>query len=276
MKKFLFLNLLVVGYWLLIAPAYADFSGNHNIDTQNAGYHWTWNDVIGWIDFHANQTVEVRATELRGWAQSASIGPIVFNCLTSPNGDICSQSDFKVSNNQGVLSGWAWNDAVGWISLSGTNYGVTIDPSGDGINSFFNGWAWSEVVGWISFSCGNQGLCGTFPTYRIQTGAGSQTSSGYLESNIFDTGGADPAYNYMMWRGIPKTGSLVQLQLASSDSSSGPWSFDSPLSLPPDIKAPVADNHQGNRYFKYKVSFSVEGWGGESSVVEDVIINYAP
>ena len=213
--------ILSIGFVSLVAVVFA--AGN--IDTQGLSYHWAWNDIIGWINFKANSSVEVRVNELRGWAMS-NMGAIVFNCQTSPVGDICSGSDFKVVNNSGVLSGWAWNDVIGWISFGGSNYGVTIQPSGDGINSFFKGWAWNDAVGWLSMHCENQGLCLTFPTYRIQTGIGSQSAGGVLESNVFDTGSSDPSYNYILWRGIPKTGGSVQFQVASSDSVNGPWNFD--------------------------------------------------
>jgi hypothetical protein len=54
----------------------------------------------------------------------------------------------------GSVSGWAWSDNIGWISLtceneegSDVDYGLNID-SGTGLVS---GHAWSDVVGWITF-----------------------------------------------------------------------------------------------------------------------------
>ena len=65
------------------------------------------------------------------------------------------------------LSGWAWADSLGWISMSSTtndnntqtggvttapgsqtnsDYGVSIDTEG-----YFRGYAWSETGGWVSF-----------------------------------------------------------------------------------------------------------------------------
>ncbi len=53
------------------------------------------------------------------------------------------------------ISGWAWSDNVGWISLnctdvscSSSNYGVTVNLS----TGNFSGYAWSEIVGWINFA----------------------------------------------------------------------------------------------------------------------------
>jgi hypothetical protein len=45
------------------------------------------------------------------------------------------------------VSGYAWSENIGWISFSGSNYGVNIDDSGN-----FSGYAWSENIGWISFN----------------------------------------------------------------------------------------------------------------------------
>jgi len=171
---------------------------------------------------------------------------------------------------------WAWNDVIGWISFDGGNYGVTIQPAGDGTNSFFRGWAWNDVVGWISMHCDNQSLCITFPTYRVQTGAGSQETAGVLESNVFDTGKANPAYNYVLWRGVPKVGGSVKLALASSDNANGPWNFDLPTTAAVDQKVVIGSGHQEKRYIKYQLIISTDAWGSNSPIVEDVVISYSP
>lgn len=45
------------------------------------------------------------------------------------------------------VTGYAWSSYLGWISFSGTGYGVLEDQfSGD-----FSGYAWSSNLGWISF-----------------------------------------------------------------------------------------------------------------------------
>lgn len=61
------------------------------------------------------------------------------------------------------VSGFAWSENVGWISLnstsdgSATSYGVNISPlTGTGI---FSGYAWSENVGWITFNSGELTGC---------------------------------------------------------------------------------------------------------------------
>ncbi len=61
------------------------------------------------------------------------------------------------------VSGFAWSENIGWISLnstsdgSATSYGVNISPlTGTGI---FSGYAWSENVGWITFNSGELTAC---------------------------------------------------------------------------------------------------------------------
>ena len=87
--------------------------------------YWAWNDVMGWMDFCTPVTgactlnVNVGDTSIQGYA-SSSIGFIAFNCdNTNPSGsDTCATSNYKILNNgTGKLSGWAWSDAIGWISF---------------------------------------------------------------------------------------------------------------------------------------------------------------
>ena len=105
------LLLLVV---ILIAQTYLLYEIKQAIAATNIspeeGEHWAWNDIIGWIDFYSTGNVEVTDYKIKGYA-SSSVGYIVLDCETSPNGNICSNSDFKVKNDcSGELSGFAWND----------------------------------------------------------------------------------------------------------------------------------------------------------------------
>ncbi len=54
------------------------------------------------------------------------------------------------------LSGYAWSDNVGWISVAGSNYGLTINA-----DNTVTGYAWGDNVGWINF---NATSCGAVPT----------------------------------------------------------------------------------------------------------------
>ena len=64
-----------------------------------------------------------------------------------------------VVNAGGVLSGYGWSENVGWINFKPANGGVGIDAQG-----VFKGWAWGENIGWIHFSS-------TTPVaYKVQSG----------------------------------------------------------------------------------------------------------
>jgi type II secretory pathway pseudopilin PulG len=144
---------------------------------------WAWNDLIGWLDFgYSAGNVKVYNNRLEGYA-SSSVGFIALNCNTTPNGDICGTSSFKVSNNgSGSLAGWAWNDGIGWISFCGNASGGSTLSGSDWIcpasptyqvsvsssTGEFSGWAWNDIAGWISFNCSNTSTCGTV-NYKVKT-----------------------------------------------------------------------------------------------------------
>ncbi len=323
MKKRLFI-LLSTSYFLLSGGLVlaADVPGvTNNIATANIDRH-AWNDVVGWIDFGSDATastgeVEVTDAQLKGYANILQAGFLALDCATSPNGDICATSNFKVSNDgDGKLSGWGWNDNLGWISFDSVTAGASVSyqVTIDGSTGDFSGWAWNDVVGWISFNCVNTGIgnqCSTSdytvntswrsgpdlpPPTGGPTGIGPGGSGGggggggtefdedtYLTSSVYDTrvqNGA--ALNTIMWLGSQPAGTSVGIQVAASNSSSGPWKF-----LGPDGKESSAyeanqgvqfrlnpKDHNNQRYFRYKVYLK---WtSSDTPEVKDVIINYSP
>ncbi len=155
---------------LILLPSHA--LAETNI-LSSASQHSAWNDEIGWIDFYSTGNVMVMSPQLTGYA-SSSAGYISLDCATSPRGNICGTSNYKVRNDgTGNLSGWAWNDMYGWISFYWGN--ASADPTapttalcqsyssycGVSINSSgaFEGWAWNDKIGWIDFNCGNTSSC---------------------------------------------------------------------------------------------------------------------
>ncbi len=46
------------------------------------------------------------------------------------------------------VTGWAWSTYMGWISFSGSGYGV----SEDGTTGALSGYVWSSNFGWVSFN----------------------------------------------------------------------------------------------------------------------------
>jgi hypothetical protein len=275
---------------------------NPNIDIINK---WAWNDVIGWIDFNpdngGNRGVEITDTELKGLA-SSSVGYIVLDCADSPSppaGCSTTFSDWKVlRDTSGILSGWAWNDAIGWISFdSGKSgspfpYWVTVDN----FTGEFSGWAWNDIVGWISFNCNNSNIGNTCKAdwggtgnsdYKVNTAwrpvGGGAVSTGTLISSIFDTqvlGGV--ILNTITWKGN-LNGGTVKFQIASSNNSGGPWAYLGPDGTDMTYYEPAPGAaaqinfiyHNNLRYFRYKIFLDSNG-SGQSPKVNDVIINYSP
>ena len=54
-----------------------------------------------------------------------------------------------ISQTTAPITGYLWSDTIGWISMDGSEYGVSIDSSGN-----LSGYAWSENAGWIKFNHG--------------------------------------------------------------------------------------------------------------------------
>ncbi len=174
MKKILFLLSLIILFGLAYS---ANAGSSHNVSG------WAWSSGIGWISFNSTNHqspsidygvhIDPDSGDMSGYAWTETIGWINFNgasydvdtksfsgraraCAVFENG--CS-GDLKPDSQRG---GWD-----GWISLSGSNYQVSLDGSPDPAE--FKGWAWGDqVVGWISFNCSNQGACGQ-SDYKVTT-----------------------------------------------------------------------------------------------------------
>lgn len=240
--------------------------------------HWAWNDLIAWLDTWNNGNVEVNSLSMTGYA-SSSAGDISFDCATSPAGNICGQSNYQVANNgSGTLSGWAWNDAYGWLSFSGTGFGVTIDASG-----IFHDYAWNDVFGWTSFNCSNTGSCGSSNYYTQTYWSSSSTLTGYLNSTTFDTGSTNSALNSVVWQGTQPGGTTVQFKFAVSNSSNGPWTYtgsDGTVNtywLPQGPGTPVSlgSSYTGFRYFRYQVTLNGAGTS-TSPIINNVAVSWSP
>jgi len=125
---------------------------------------YIWSDTIGWVSAHcsdlgvcgvANYGLSINnGGQISGYAWSENVGWISANS-SELNG--CPQAPCTARFNGGDLSGWmkaiAGSDAQsggwdGFISLSGSNYGPTLEEDGS-----FSGFAWgSDIVGWADFS----------------------------------------------------------------------------------------------------------------------------
>lgn len=258
----------------------SEASTTNNIDPENK---WAWNDVIGWIDFNITDTVTISSSSITGYA-SSGVGYIALDCATSPTPD-CSPS-YGVSNDgNGTLSGYAWNDAIGWISFKSTGtsspYGVTVSTStGD-----FSGFAWNDVVGWFSFNCADLSICGT-SNFKVQTLWDSTISDGTLISSIFDTQVTDGgAFNTILWQGTLPTGTAVKFQVAGSNNAGGPWNYLGPDGTSntyyqpagPDIHTKLdKEVHSDTRYMRYKVILESNIEKTYSPLVNNIVLGWSP
>ena len=280
-------SVLSDGYW------YDPLENGDSTNINSTSSKWAWNDRIGWINFYTSGNVNVFSTRLEGYAYNPEIGYIALNCNSTPNGDICAESDFKVTNDgNGNLSGWAWSDGIGWISFNcsntsscGTsNYKVTINTNSTDDGSDFLGWAWNDIVGWISFSCANTNICG-ISDYKVSTSWKKASIVGKLTSPVFDTG-ISSALNNIIWNGDLPNGTNVQFQIASANASSGPWEyFKGPdgtnnsfyQTSGPGTSVSINRQHHNNyRYFRYRIILTSDFLQTVTPKIDDVIINYSP
>jgi hypothetical protein len=252
--------------------------------------HFAWNDIIGWIDFYSTDTVNVLVNKLTGYA-SSSAGDISLDCATTRIGNICGTSYYVVINDGlGNLSGWGWNDTYGWISFCGGQnsndcpgsvaYRVLVNPTtGD-----FTNYAWNDTIGWISFNCSDPGVCGT-SSYKVKTSWIATSTSGTLESNVYDTGvpgGAE--LNSFIWYGSQPPGTRVDFQFASANATSGPWNFIGPdgtensyYTVGPGISRALGYGlHTNRRYFRYKAILFSDQAQRLSPRIDEVIVNWSP
>lgn len=320
-RIFLAIGAFLVGALLFLAANHLVTLAATNISATTAE-HFAWDDVVGWWNFYSTDNIEVQNTRVIGYA-SSSFGYISLDCTTSPNGNICGTSNYGTCNGpgphgvdgtcvngnaSGILSGWAWSDEIGWISLNcdatshggqnycnsgATEYKVEVDP----LTGIFTGWAWNDVVGWISFNSSNHPGVGS-STYAVITSWRATSSVGYLESSIFDTERiAGGLLNSILWQGTsPGSESCVSFQIAVSQSSGGPWNYKGPsgtavdwygascASAPngstgcasPNVPTCVDKSQFTNyRYLRYKVKLQ-STLTQVSPEISDIILNWSP
>lgn len=147
-----------------------------------------WSDNIGWICLDSScggsvdPVVEIQANgNLTGYGWSDNIGWVKFGDLTGfPSGSGTVSNNAKYDSATKEITGWAracagtvngdcstmesrddgWD---GWISLSGSGYGLKVDTDNTNIVSRTGSgepYAWgSDVVGWVNFrDVGVEGL----------------------------------------------------------------------------------------------------------------------
>jgi len=103
--------------------------------------------------------------------------------------------------------------------------------------------------------------------------------NGTLTSSIFDMG-ASSTPQAVIWQGTKPSGTAVNIQIASSNASGGPWTYYGPngtgdyYSPNPDTSAAVNfQNHNNYRYVRYKVILVPSG--GSSPTIDSLTINWS-
>ncbi len=165
---------------------------------------------------------------------------------------------------------------------SAGNYAYTLNMTPSGVIVYGLGVKMSETHRYKPPSCGT-GLSAT-----------GELASAVLDSTVVDGAG----YNSIMWNGTEEGTGKVQFQLATSNSSSGPWSYyggstcgaldwyDTDVSgngggpgKPVELLC-APSKHNNQRYYRYKIQICSNTdcltSGTASPVVNEVVVNLAP
>jgi hypothetical protein len=165
----LLLLFLLIGAFV----ALSDVNTAHAASGDNVS-GWAWSENIGWLSFNNvsagtqlsygvkiddsidPNTGVIRGT-MSGYAWSENIGWVSFNG-SDTTGCPVAPCQAKVVGN--ALEGWAralngvgrTDGYDGWISLKGSNYGITLNTT-DPATTKLENYAWgSDVIGWVQFS----------------------------------------------------------------------------------------------------------------------------
>jgi len=69
------------------------------------------------------------------------------------------ESGYSCQNNLDNISGWAWSENIGWISMTCKNHLSDSLASWNSTTGVVSGYAWSDNIGWISFNCADNKVC---------------------------------------------------------------------------------------------------------------------
>ncbi len=134
--------------------------------TIDSTYYYAWSERAGWINFLPSAgNITVSNSTITGYAWVPNYGWIILDPSTSG----------VTNNGEGVLSGYAWGEQLGFINFSG----VTIDQDG-----YFHGFASSTATGRISFNCVDTNSCSS-SDFKVRTNWRSTTTN--LPQALSDT-----------------------------------------------------------------------------------------
>ena len=124
---------------------------------------WAWNDNLGWVSFYCDGNDGTDGQPVKaGTNLGAACGNQTYGVKLkyhTASGDEPGYFSF---------SGYAWNDATGYISMNSTNggsieYGLRLDANGVVVSDYqsdpfspeahlMKPWAWSQSLTWINFA----------------------------------------------------------------------------------------------------------------------------
>ncbi len=235
--------------WLSFGGTTPSYGVSVNSTGDLVGYAWSSN--FGWLRFGElsgfptgtgtqARNAYITDNSLKGWARFCSV-------LTTSD---CTGTTMKTSAKTG---GWD-----GWVSLSGTDYGVGLDQNTGVFSACPDCYAWgSDVVGWIDFS-----RLITIPS----------------ETKLFLKANNETGYTVIRLgnqASISATGSMLN---TVGGEASGAWSGNKtcPDSLtPPTSYETFTHNTLGTFTYTLKCSKS-DGSGKITSSVDVVVISQDP
>lgn len=68
------------------------------------------------------------------------------------------KTDVYAQGSDSSISGYAWSSNIGWISFSGSGYGLTVSSTG-----VITGYGWSSNIGWVSANSSDLSGCPSAP-----------------------------------------------------------------------------------------------------------------
>jgi hypothetical protein len=261
---------------------------NNSIATTTAP--WAWASGGNFEAGHGNATVLIDY-----FPTGAAGSYVATGTMSGPDEPTALIASFKAASGSGGFdaSCSTYNDctAVTDAVPPGTNsHSVTLTGLATSTTYFF------RVRSKDALS--NEGSS-TVSSFTTTSGGGASTlpATGNITSAVFDTGSSSTgaAYNSILWKGTAGTGK-ARFQLATSDSSSGPWTYygseDGGTTCdanhwytPGGAGAPVELScapkyHNNNRFFRYKIQLcsatDCSSIGATSPSVTGVVVNWSP
>ena len=120
----------------------------------SAGYisttnKYAWSETAGWTNFRPLfGEVTVNSSYLSGYVWQQNLGWLKLGATGSGPYQNSTATNWGVNRDSaGTLSGYAWSEGWGWVNFNPSGGGVSIDS----VTGAFSGMAWAENFGWISF-----------------------------------------------------------------------------------------------------------------------------